>query len=305
LRDLAKIAAMIRTFELSKRFGRRQALLPTTLEIPHGGVTALVGPNGAGKSTLLKLCLGFERPTSGRLEVLGVDPHRDRARAVGSIGYVAQTPSLYRDITVDDHIALAGALRRGFDMDFARERVAALEISAAANVGELSGGEQAQVSLAIALGTRAPVLLLDEPLANLDPLARRDFLRVVSESARSGEVGIVLSSHVISEIEATATRLLVLGEGQVLFNDTVAHAIDAHGVVEDVTSREGLDVVSAYPGRRGEHLLIRQGSREVGRAPGLEEVVLGYLASAREQARRARVDRDANDRVRNAGEVAA
>ncbi len=276
---------MIRTFELEKRYGRRSALQPTSLEIPDGGVTALVGPNGAGKSTLLKLCIGFERPTSGRLEVNGIDPVRDRTGAVASIGYVPQVPSLYRDLSVDEHVALAAAMRPGFDQGHARDRVAALDIPTDARVGNLSGGEQAQVSLAVALGTRAPLLLLDEPLANLDPLARRGFLRIVGESVRGGDVSVVLSSHVISEIETTATRLLVLGEGRVLFNDTVAHAIAAHRVVEDPSAVDGLDAVSAYPGRSGEHLLVNRPAFEIGREPLLEEVVLGYLASARADAR--------------------
>jgi ABC-2 type transport system ATP-binding protein len=278
---------LIATERLSKRYRRTWALRDVDLVLPGGGVTALVGPNGAGKSTLLKLCVGFERPTSGRLEVNGIDPVRDRARAVASIGYVPQVPSLYRDLTVDDHLALASTMRPGFDRARAQDRVTALEIPLAARIGQLSGGEQAQVCLAIALGTRAPVLLLDEPLANLDPLARRDFLRIVADSVQGGDVGVVLSSHVISEIETTATRLLVLGEGRVLFNDTVAHAIAAHRVVEDPAALDGLDKVSAYPGRSGEHVLIVRPTREIGRAPALEEVVLGYLASARADARRA------------------
>lgn len=276
---------MIETFELVKRYRRRTALKSTTLEVPEGGVTALVGPNGAGKSTLLKLCIGFERPTSGRVEVFGIDPVRDRAAAVAAVGYVAQTPSLYRDLSVAEHIELAAALRPRYDTAMANDRVRALELSLSARVGELSGGEQAQVSLAIALGTRAPVLLLDEPLANLDPLARRDFLRIVAEAAAAGDVSFVLSSHVISEIESTATRLLVLGDGQVLFNDTVSHAIAGHRVLEDPDAFSEGEPVSRYPGKFGDHLLLRTDDAATGRAPILEEVVLGYLASARTIAR--------------------
>src|SRR4029078_9765671 len=262
----AKIAGMIKTEGLTKRYRRRVGLRGISLEIPEGGVTARVGPNGAGKSTLLKLCIGFERPTSGRLDVNGIDPARDRTRAVAAIGYVPQVPSLYRDLTVDDHIALAAAMRPGFDQAHARDRVAALEIPPTSRVGDLSGGEQAQVCLAIALGTRAPVLLSDAPLATLDPLARRDFLRIVGESVRGGDVSIVLSSHVISEIETTATRLLVLGEGRVLFNDTVAHAIAAHRVVDSPSAGDGLGRISAFPGRSGEHLLVKSPAADVARA---------------------------------------
>jgi len=267
---------------LTKRYRRRVALKGISLEIPDGGVTALVGPNGAGKSTLLKLCIGFERPSAGRLEVNGVDPVRHRSRAVASIGFVPQTPALYRDLTIADHLDLARAIRPGFDSAHASSRIAALGLPATARVGTLSGGEQAQMCLAIALGTRAPLMLLDEPLANLDPLARRDFLRVAREAARGGDTTIVLSSHVISEIEETADRLLVLGEGRVLFEDTVAHSIDGHRVVDVESDLDGAEVVSAFPGRGDVvHWLVRRASAELGRAATLEEVVLGYLAAAR------------------------
>ena len=273
---------MITTVGLTKRYRRRLALRGISLEIPDGGVTALVGPNGAGKSTLLKLCIGFERPSSGRLEVNGIDPVRHRSRAVASVGFVPQTPALYRDLTIADHVDLALAIRPGFDSAHALTRISALGLPAKARVGTLSGGEQAQVCLAIALGTRAPLMLLDEPLANLDPLARRDFLRVAREAARGGDTTIVLSSHVISEIEETADRLLVLGEGRVLFEDTVAHSIDVHRVVDIESDLNGAEVVSPFPGRGDVvHWLVRRGSAELGRAATLEEVVLGYLAAAR------------------------
>ena len=277
---------MIRTEGLTKRYRRRFALSDITLEIPDGGVTALVGPNGAGKSTLLKLCIGFERPTSGRLQVNGVDPVRERAKAIASIGYVPQTASLYRDLSVLDHLRLAAAIRPGFDATHARERLRPLGIPVTARIGELSGGEQSQVCLAIALGTRAPLLLLDEPLANLDPLARRDFLRVARLAADDGTT-VVLSSHALSEIEETADRLLVLGEGRVLYDDTVAHSIASHRVVEGGADVDGVDVVGIFPGRADQvHILGRSRSTTIGRAPSLEEVVLGYLAEARSLARR-------------------
>ena len=265
---------MIRTEGLTKRYRRRNALSDITLEIPDGGVTALVGPNGAGKSTLLKLCIGFERPTAGRLEVNGVDPVRHRDRAIASIGYVPQTASLYRDLTVLDHLRLATAIRPGFDAAHARERLGPLGIPVTARVGELSGGEQSQVC--------------DEPLANLDPLARRDFLRVARLAADDGTT-VVLSSHALSEIEDTADRLLVLGEGRVLYDDTVAHSIATHRVIDTDAELDGVEVIASFPGRADQvHILGRTRSTAIGRAPTLEEVVLGYLAEARDQVAAAR-----------------
>jgi ABC-2 type transport system ATP-binding protein len=278
-------APILETEALTKRYRRTVAVRDLTISVPEGGVTALLGPNGAGKSTLLKMCVGFERPSRGQLRVLGVDPTRRRAAALRGIGYVPQSPSLYRDMPVESHLRLARAIRPGFDIEHARGRVAALGISLRATAGRLSGGEQAQVSLAIALGTRAPLLLLDEPLASLDPLARREFLEVASDAARAGDVTIVLSSHVISEIESVADRMLVLGEGRVLFQDTVAASLTNHRVLDDGAVLDGLDVVSKFPGEgKARHVLIRTADASIGRRGSLEEVIVAYLALGRRAA---------------------
>jgi ABC-2 type transport system ATP-binding protein len=279
------VGPVLETHELTKRYRRTVAVRDLSIAIPAGGITALLGPNGAGKSTLLKLCVGFERPTAGRLRVFGIDPVRRRRDALAMLGYVPQTTSLYRDMRVEDHLRLSVALRPGFDLAHARDRLAALGISPDATAGHLSGGEQAQVALAIALGTRAPLLLLDEPLASLDPLARRDFLSVASAAAKGGDVSIVLSSHVISEIEPVADRLLVLGEGRVLFEDTVASSLGNHRVLDDGAPLDGLDVVAPFPGQGdARHVLIRTADPAIGRAGSLEEVVIGYLALGRRAA---------------------
>lgn len=276
---------MITTSGLTKRYKRTTALRDLTVTIPEGGITAVMGPNGAGKSTLLKMCIGFERPTAGRLEVLGIDPTRHRDRAVAAIGYVPQTPSLYREITAEDHLQLALALRPGFDVPHARQRLQALDVPLTAKPNELSGGQQAQISLAMALGTHARLLLLDEPLANLDPLARREFLRVVTDAVATGDVSAVLSSHAISEIEFVADRLLVLGEGKILFYDTVAASIAAHRVTDGPVDGGTSVLIGRFPGARDAmHSLVRTGDSSVGRAPSLEEVILGYLVAARSQA---------------------
>ena len=177
--------AVLETHDIGKRYGRRNwALRHVDLEVPDGSITALVGPNGSGKSTLLKAWVGFERPTEGYLTVDGIDPWKDRGGAIERIGYVPQAPSLYRELTVDEHVAMARTLRPRFDPSIARHRLDDLDIPLDARADELSGGQQAQVGLALALGVRAPVLLLDEPLASLDPLARREFLHVLVDAVR-------------------------------------------------------------------------------------------------------------------------
>jgi ABC-2 type transport system ATP-binding protein len=276
---------ILATDRLEKRYGRTSALRGVTFELEPGGVTALVGPNGAGKSTLLKLCVGFERPTSGRLEVAGVDPARDRARVIGSIGYVPQDPTLYRELSVSDHLRLAAALRPGFDLQHAGDRLDDLAIPRESRPRQLSGGQAAQVWLAIALGTRAPLLLLDEPLANLDPLARREFLQVVADAARSEGVTVLLSSHVISDVEPIADRLLLVADGRILVNATIAmtratHRVRLGGVAPPSTTAG--DLVSVFPERDGRLVELRRVAAGAdGEPASLEEIVLGYLASVR------------------------
>jgi ABC-2 type transport system ATP-binding protein len=283
--------AILETHDIGKRYARRRpwALRHLDLSVPDGSITALVGPNGSGKSTLLKAWIGFERPTEGRLLVDGIDPWKDRGAAIKRIGYVPQAPSLYRELTVDEHVRLAETLRPGFEPAIARRRLDDLAIPLGASADELSGGQQAQVGLALALGTRAPVLLLDEPLASLDPLARREFLHVLVDAVRATGATALLSSHVITDIEQACDRLLVLGGGRTLLDVSIAEAIAAHRVVEvgadgsiDAAAGAGPDtVVGRFPGPAGERLALVRDASERGRAATLEEVVLGHLAAGR------------------------
>jgi len=269
------------------RRGRPWALRDVDFSVPRGSITALVGPNGAGKSTLIKGCVGFERPTAGRLVVDGVDPWRDRGGAVRRVGYVPQAASLYRELTIDDHLAMAVAYRRAFDRPHAEARLRELDIPLAVRADELSGGQQAQVGLAIALGTRAPVLLLDEPLASLDPLARREFLHVLVTVVCAEGSTALLSSHVITDIEQACDRLLVLGGGRKLLDLSIAEACATHRVVGDDAALAGEEVVGRFPGPAGEALALVAGTSGPGRSATLEEVVLGHLAAGRLAARSA------------------
>jgi ABC-2 type transport system ATP-binding protein len=272
---------------LAKRYGRRTwALTGIDLAIPRGGITALVGPNAAGKSTLIKTWVGFERPTRGGVKVAGIDPWRDRSAALSHIGYVPQSPSLYDALSVEDHLELAVQLRPGFDRISARERLDALGIPRDQGARSLSGGQQAQVALALALGTRAEILLLDEPLASLDPLARREFLHVVTDAVRRDGATALLSSHIVTDVEQACDRLIVLGGGRVLLHATVADALASHRVQRegDAPAGDGTPVAT-FAGPAGERLTLIRQAQPVGAAPDhrttLEEVVLGYLASGR------------------------
>jgi ABC-2 type transport system ATP-binding protein len=279
--------AILETHDIGKRYRRRTwALRHVDLQVPDGSITALVGPNGSGKSTLLKAWVGFEPPTEGYLTVDGIDPWKDRAAAIERIGYVPQAPSLYRELTVDEHVRMAKSLRPRFDPSIARRRLDDLDIPLTSRADELSGGQQAQVGLALALAVRAPVLLLDEPLASLDPLARREFLHVLVDAVRADGATALLSSHVITDIEQACDRLIVLGAGATLLDLSIAGAIAEHRVIgaseaAGAPPEPGM-IVGSFPGPAGERLSLVRGDASIGGRPAtLEEVVLGHLAAAR------------------------
>ena len=250
------------------------------LAIPRGSITALVGPNGAGKSTLIRSWMGFERPDEGRVLVEGIDPRRNRTAAVRRIGYVPQSASLYRNLSVDDHFRFAMVCRREFDRAHALDRTRAAGIGPERLVGELSGGEQAQVALAIALGTRSTVLLLDEPLASLDPLARREFLEIFVEDVRLTGATAILSSHIVTDIQEACDSLIVLASGRVAVHAPVNRALAEHRTVP-ATDLAGRSAVGLFSGPGGQRLALLKSEDAALRAATLEEVVLGYLAAQR------------------------
>jgi ABC-2 type transport system ATP-binding protein len=281
--------AALQARAVAKRYrGGVRALDGIDLDIPVGSICALVGPNGAGKSTLMKAWVGFERPSSGSVAVFGINPWRNRPAALDRIGYVSQKPSLYRGLTVADHVALAGSLRSGFDPGPTRRRLDELAIPLGQDTRTLSGGQQAQVMLALALGTHAQVFVLDEPLASLDPLARREFLHVLVDAVRADGATAVLSSHVITDIEQACDRLVVLGGGRKILDVPIAEAISSHrvGTAEALPETAGAQPVGTFPGPFGERLTLwlvppERADDPALRGATLEEVILGQLAASR------------------------
>ncbi len=267
---------------VSKRYRRSGpwALLDADLAIPEGTITALVGPNGAGKSTLIRTWVGFERPTRGRVRVAGIDPQEDRAGAVARIGYVSQSTALYHGLTVGEHLALAATLRPAFDEEAARGRLEQLDIPWSQKAGSLSGGQAAQVALCIALSTGAPMLLLDEPLASLDPLARHDFLNLLKAAVRERGATALLSSHIVSDVEAVCDQLVVLGAGRVTLQAPIRDAIAEHRLGR-VGSVPGEQMVATFARPGGEPTALIRSDDPSLPSPSLEELVMGYLAAAR------------------------
>ena len=267
---------------VSKRYRRTGswALLDADLEVPEGTITALVGPNGAGKSTLIRTWVGFERPTRGLVRVGGIDPREDRAGAVARIGYVSQSTALYRGLTVGEHLTLASTMRPGFDDEAARRRLEELAIPLSQKAGSLSGGQAAQVALCIALSTGAPILLLDEPLAALDPLARHDFLNLLVSAVRERGATALLSSHIVSDVEAVCDHLVVLGMGRVTLQAPIREAIAEHRL-GPVGSMPAEQTVATFARPGGEPIALVRSSDPSLPRPSLEELVMGYLAAAR------------------------
>jgi ABC-2 type transport system ATP-binding protein len=213
---------------LSKRYGRAWALRECTLEIPAGRVTALVGPNGAGKTTLLNLAVGLTAPSAGAVTVLG-GRRAGSPAALDAIAFVAQDTPLYKTLTAADMIYITRSLNRRFDRPYARARLAELGIPPKRRTGKLSGGQQAQLALTLALARRPQLLVLDEPVAALDPIARHDFMATVLAAAAADGVSVLLSSHVLTELERVASYLVLMSRGQIQLAGQVNDLLAAHG----------------------------------------------------------------------------
>ncbi|WP_406196680.1 ABC transporter ATP-binding protein [Kitasatospora sp. NBC_01560] len=273
---------------LGKRFRRTWALRDCHLAVPAGHVVALVGPNGAGKSTLLNLAAGLTAPSEGALTVLG-GRRPGSPGALDRIGFVAQNAALYPGLAVRDLLRMGRGLNRRWDDARARDHLDGLGIPLDRRYGRLSGGQQAQVSLALALAKRPELLLLDEPLAALDPLARHDFMAALLTAVAEDGVSVLFSSHAVAELEQTCDYLVVLAGGRVQVSGEVDDLLGGHRMLTGPTA--GADALAArlavVRDRRAgaqSHLLVRTGGVDapVGagwrqQRVGLEELVLAYL----------------------------
>jgi ABC-2 type transport system ATP-binding protein len=212
---------------LGKRYGRRWALRDCTLDIPAGRVVGLVGPNGAGKTTLLNLATGMLPPTSGTIKVCGGRPAGGPAQ-LAKVGYVAQDAPTYAGLSVADHLRLGARLNPGWDDALARERIGRLGLDPARRAGKLSGGQRAQLALTLGIAKRPELLVLDEPVAALDPLARREFLQSLMEAVAEHELSVVLSSHLVSDLERACDYLIVLVDSRVQVAGEVEELLASH-----------------------------------------------------------------------------
>lgn len=284
---------VLETDRLGKRYGRTWALRDCSLHLPAGRIAALVGPNGAGKTTLLHLATGLLRPDAGEVRVLGRPPYNDTT-VLAEVGFVAQDAPLYRDFTAADLVTMGGKLNRRWDPELARTRLAGLGIPSGKPVGKLSGGQRAQVALALALAKRPRLLLLDEPVASLDPLARREFLQSLMGSVAESGTTVLLSSHILADLERVCDYLVVLHSAEVKLLGPADELVDRHRQL--VGPRHGTDpvagvasVIRASHTDRQSTLLVRTDGPVTDPAwtvheVSLEELVLAYLAGGQARA---------------------
>src|SRR5207244_5593662 len=185
------------------------------------------GPNGARKTTLLQLAVGLLMPSAGELAVFGRDP-REANSVLPRIGFVAQDSPLYRNFSVADTLTLGRRLNTHFDTAWAQDRLGELRIPLERKIGELSGGQRAQIALAVALGKRPELLLLDEPVASLDPLARREFLTALMDAVAEDGLSVVLSSHLLADVEHSCDYLILLMAAEVRLDGDLDDLLAVH-----------------------------------------------------------------------------
>lgn len=282
----------IATIGLGKRYRSFWALKDCTIQVPKGSVSALVGPNGAGKSTLLKLLVSLSKPSEGSAVVLGLSPSQD-SEYISEIGYLAQEIPLYSRLNAKEHIAIGQHLNHSWDSELVTKRLNELAIPLDRPIGKLSGGQRAQVALGLALAKQPKLLLLDEPVAALDPLARVDFLKSLAQAVTDadGELTVVMSSHLLADLERVCDHLIILASGETQLCDDIDHALRSHkllvGVHKDSVKSDNYTIIQQTDTARETTLLVRLNDSKYHdshwniRDVDIEEVVLAYMGQKR------------------------
>jgi len=285
------MSAVIETRGLGRQYRRTWALRDCTLAIPEGRVVGLVGPNGAGKTTLLRLAAGLLAPTCGTISVLGEEPAAGPAQ-LARVGFVAQDTPVYARMPVSDHLRLGAWLNPAWDSELARRRIAQVGLDPRQRAGSLSGGERAQLALTLALAKRPELLILDEPVASLDPLARREFLRGLMEAVAEDGTSVVLSSHLVADLERVCDYLVVLVASRVRVAGEVSALLASHhrlsGPRRDPGALPaGQEVIEESHTDKQTILLVRTDEpihdpSWTVRPVSMEDLVLAYMSRARD-----------------------
>jgi ABC-2 type transport system ATP-binding protein len=285
------VSAAIEAWNVSRAYGSTLALQDCSLDIPVGSVAGLVGPNGAGKTTLLGLATGMLRPTAGRIQVLGGVPGRGTSQ-LRKVGFVAQETPVYAGLSVADHLKLGQRMNARWDAELAASRIRELKLDPRRKAGRMSGGQRAQLALTMALARRPDLLILDEPVASLDPLARREFLAGLAEATAGLRMSVIMSSHLVSDLERICDYLVVLVASRVQVAGPVTEVLAGHYLVSGSgVDRGGLpedaEIISSARNLGQTTALVRTAAAPHHPActvtrPNLEDVVLGYMSRAGE-----------------------
>ena len=296
---------VLEAVDLGKRYGRTWALQDCTLKIPRGRIAALVGPNAAGKSTLLRMAAGLLRPDAGTLRVLGQSPMHNNANVVKRVGYLDQERPLYKSFRVMEMLRFGEKTNPSWNMETAKDSVTQLDIPLGARVGNLSGGQQAQVALTLCLAKQPELLLLDEPASELDAVAREDLLRLLMQQVSESGSSVLLSTHALGDVSAICDYVVILSHSRVVLSDDIEYIVESHRFIsalheEDLTPPPGVTVIDEQRSARGSSLLVRvelpiTDTRWRVERPTLDEVVMAYLREGSPGARR-RVGDDTGSR---------
>jgi ABC-2 type transport system ATP-binding protein len=292
------VTAVIEASGLGKRYGHKWALSDCTLAIPAGKVVGLVGPNGAGKTTLLQLSVGLLRPDAGSIAVLGGQPGRSPGQ-LARVGFVAQDTPTYAGLPIRDHLWLGARMNPSWDEALAEARIEQLGLDPRQKAGRLSGGQRAQLALTLAVAKRPELLVLDEPVASLDPLARREFLQSLMEVVAEHGASVILSSHLVADLERVCDYLVVLVDSRVRVSGDIDELRASHHRLtgprrdrplpgdQQVISESHTDKQSTLVVRTDGPILDPSWSVE---HPDLEDLVLAYMTHAAGQDRRLKLE---------------
>jgi ABC-2 type transport system ATP-binding protein len=288
LGDGRRVSAVLETEGLTKRYRGKTALSNCTINVPAGHVVGLVGPNGSGKSTLLNIASGILSPTTGSVRVLGAPPASSPTQ-LERVGFVAQDTPVYSGFSVRDHLRYGKHVNPKWDDELASRRIEQLGLDLAQRAGKLSGGQRAQLALTLAIAKRPDFLLLDEPVASLDPLARREFLQILMETVAEHNVSVLLSSHLVADVERVCDYLIVLVASRVQVAGEVDDLLATHHRLigpRDADLSESQAVIESSHTDRQSTLLVRSDgpitdSRWTVEAVSLEDLVLAYMGRGR------------------------
>jgi ABC-2 type transport system ATP-binding protein len=278
----------LETEHLGKRYGHTWALRDCTLRIPIGCVTGLVGPNGAGKTTLLHLAMGLLTPTNGLVKVLGYHPSMEARKVLSRVGFIAQEHPLYKTFSVEEMLTIGRKLNTNWDQNLALKRLKQLGIPLRRPTGKLSGGQQSQVALIMTLAKRPELLLLDEPVASLDPLARHEFQQTLMEAVAEEGLSVVVSSHIVADLERFCDYLVILSASRVQIADDVEHLLQSHKLLVGPRERAQASagtytIMTSREAERQCTLLVQTHGPIIDPAwevhdVSLEDIILAYLS---------------------------